>query len=67
EYMESILPPPIRERLWPFLEDRRKEKRETRSREEILATLMRSHQSIELNLIEIRKQFENSRKPGGIT
>ncbi len=65
EYLESILPPPIRERLWPFLEDRRKKKRETRSREEILATLMRSHQSIELNLTELRKQFENSQKPGG--
>ncbi|MCZ6489457.1 MAG: hypothetical protein O7A06_02870, partial [Acidobacteria bacterium] len=66
EYLESILPPPIRERLWPFLEDRRKKKREARSREEILATLMRSHQSIELNLTEIRKQFENSRKSSGI-
>ncbi len=67
EYLESILPPPIRERLWPFLEDRRKKTRETRSREEILATLLRSHQSIELNLTELSKEFENSRKSSGIT
>ncbi len=66
EYLESILPPPIRERLWPFLEDRRKKKRETRSREEILATLMRSHQSIELNLTELRKKFGDSQQPSGL-
>ena len=51
--------------VWPFLEDRRQKKREARSREDILATLMRSRQSIELNLTEIRKQFENNQKPGG--
>ncbi|MDA2923489.1 hypothetical protein MYX65_02325 [Acidobacteria bacterium AH-259-L09] len=57
EYLESILPEAIRKSLWPFLEDDRKAKRErTQSREEILAELMHSNQSIELNLAEIIKK-----------
>jgi ATP/ADP translocase len=57
EYLESILPERIRKSLWPFLEDDRKVGSEKpQSREEILADLMNSNQSIELNLAEILKK-----------
>ena len=49
EYLEGILPPAIRERLWPFLE-RRPRRRQTRSRDEVTAELLSSHQTITLNL-----------------
>ncbi len=58
EYLESILPGSIREGLWPFLEDDRGEKSASGSREQILADLMRSNQSIELNLAELRRKPE---------
>ena len=41
EYLESVLPPAIREPLWPFLEDHRPAGRTVRPREEILADLVR--------------------------
>ena len=56
EYLESILPPMIREPLWPFLEDHRSAARTIRSREEILADLVRSNQSIMLNLEELKRR-----------
>jgi AAA family ATP:ADP antiporter len=56
EYLEGVLPPPIRERLWPFLEDRRPAARSTRPRDEILADLLRSNHSIMLNLEELRRR-----------
>ena len=57
EYLESILPEQIRKELWLFLEDDRKKRRmTTQSREEILAELMHSNQSIELNLAELMKK-----------
>jgi len=56
EYLESILPPMIREPLWPFLEDHRPAGRTMRSREEILADLVRSNHSIMLNLEEFRRR-----------
>ena len=58
EYLESILPGPIREGLWPFLEDDRREKGTDGSREKILADLMRSNQSIELNLAELKRKSD---------
>jgi hypothetical protein len=56
EYLESILPPRIREPLWPFLEDHRSVGRTIRSREDILADLVRSNQSIMLNLEELKRR-----------
>jgi hypothetical protein len=56
EYLEGVLPPPIRERLWPFLEDRRPMARSARPRDEILADLLRSNHSIMLNLEELRRR-----------
>jgi ATP:ADP antiporter, AAA family len=56
EYLESILPPAIREPLWPFLEDHRPAGRTVRPREEILAELVRSNHSIMLNLEELKRR-----------
>ena len=56
EYLESVLPPMIREPLWPFLEDHRPSGRTIRSREEILADLVRSNHSIMLNLEELKRR-----------
>ena len=60
EYLEGALPPTIRELLWPFLEDPRPPGRSERPREEILDELLRSNQSIAINIEEIRRR---SRKP----
>ena len=61
EYLEGVLPPAIRERLWPFLEDRRPAaSRTARPRDEILADLLRSHASIVLNLEELQRRDENA-------
>jgi hypothetical protein len=58
EYLATVLPAEIRDRLWPFLEDRRSRPRpEERSLEEVVATLLRLHESIELNLADLRKKF----------
>ena len=63
EYLETVLPVEIRDRLWPFLEDRRRKPRpEERSLEEIVATLLRSHESIELNLADLRKKVAAGRR-----
>ena len=55
EYLDGVLPPPIRERLWPFLE-RVPVARSTRPRGEIMADLLRSNHSILLNLEEMRQR-----------
>lgn len=62
EYLESVLPDKIRERLWPFLEQGAKpaSPQFVRSREEILEDLRRSNHSIIVNLEELaRKQGES--------
>jgi hypothetical protein len=56
EYLEGVLPAPIRDRLWPYLEDRRPASRVSRPREEILADLVRSNHSIFLNLEELKQK-----------
>jgi hypothetical protein len=61
EYLEGTLPPAIRMRLWPFLEDRRAPGRAVRPREEILKDLLRSHPSIQLKLEEVRRQTGGTR------
>ncbi len=53
EYLEGVLPPAIRRRLWPFIE-RRSVKRSARTRDEVMAELLRSNHSIMLNLEELR-------------
>jgi len=54
EYLESVLPPDIRDRLWPFLEERRRPGKIPRPRDETLANLLRSNGSIRANLEELR-------------
>jgi AAA family ATP:ADP antiporter len=57
EYLESSLPPAVREGLWPFLEEApARAPRTSRSREEILAELLKSSDSIEGGLAELRKR-----------
>ena len=53
EYLEGVLPPAIRQRLWPFLEHR-SAKRSARPTEQVMADLLRSNHSIVLNLEELR-------------
>lgn len=55
EYLENVLPRDIRDRLWPFLEDRRDAKTR-RPRDESLAALLSSNDSIRINLEERRKR-----------
>ncbi len=59
EYLESVLPREIWISLLPFLDDTRAAKAETRPSEAVLDDLLRSNQSIELNLDEIRRQVQS--------
>ena len=61
EYLEATLPPLVRTRLWPFLEDRRPANRAVRQRDEILDDLIRSHASIRLNLEELRQRIDSTK------
>jgi hypothetical protein len=56
EYLEGVLPPEIHSRLRPFLEDRPVRAAASRPREEVLADLLRSNDSILLNLEELKRQ-----------
>ena len=58
EYLEGVLPPDLRDRLWPFLTDRPKKGQDSRARDEILADLLRSNESIMLNLEELRRRAD---------
>jgi AAA family ATP:ADP antiporter len=57
EYLEGVLPAAIRQRLWPFLE-RGPVQRTVRPHHEIISELLRSHQSIRLNLQELKQQAD---------
>jgi len=61
EYLECVLPQEIRLRLWPFLEDSRPARRSTRSRDEIIADLLRSNDSIVLRLTELERRGGRAR------
>lgn len=54
EYLDGTLPPDVRDALWPFLEGSPARERSVRGRREILDALIRSHQSIEINLAQLR-------------
>lgn len=65
EYLEGVLPSDIRHLLWPFLEDRRPPNRTARPRDEILADLLRSHESIMINLTELQhRDADRAAAPG---
>jgi hypothetical protein len=55
EYLEEVLPPDIRDRLFPFLGGT-EAPRSRRPRDEIVADLLRSNESIQLNLEELRRR-----------
>jgi hypothetical protein len=55
EYLEGILPASVRESLWPFLDDSRPGRATERPREDVMAELLRSNESIELNLAALRR------------
>lgn len=59
EYLDSVLPPSVREVLWPYLEPDRSARRgdapTPRDREQVLSDLLRSNLSIEINLEELRR------------
>jgi hypothetical protein len=57
EYLESQLPPSIRPHLWRFLEDERPATpRPARPGDDVLADLLRSNQSIMLNLQALQRR-----------
>jgi ATP:ADP antiporter, AAA family len=59
EYLEGVLPQDLSQRLWPFLgRDQQKAPRDVRARDEILADLLRSNESIMLNLEELRRRVD---------
>lgn len=60
EYLEGVLPRDIKERLWPFLETITVRPGPVRSREQVLADLMQSNESIMLNLQELRRRVAAS-------
>jgi hypothetical protein len=61
EYLESVLPGAIRERLWPFIE-KRPAARSSRPHQEVIADLLRSHESIVMNLEELRRAARTAGK-----
>jgi AAA family ATP:ADP antiporter len=63
EYLEGVLPPSIRDRLWPYLEDQRTSPKPSRPREAILEDLLRSNHSIMINLEELKRRERGA--PGG--
>jgi AAA family ATP:ADP antiporter len=56
EYLETTLPPEIRKRLWPYLEDTRPKRVESRPVGDVLADLLQSNQSIAIHLDALRRQ-----------
>jgi hypothetical protein len=63
EYLEGVLPPIVRARLWPFLDDPRPASRPARPREQILEELLRSNASIVLNLEELERRNAAGTEP----
>ncbi|HXV91073.1 MAG TPA: Npt1/Npt2 family nucleotide transporter [Gemmatimonadales bacterium] len=56
EYLETALPELIRARLWPYLEDRRPARPGGRPAGQVVQDLLRSRESIALNLEELRRR-----------
>jgi ATP/ADP translocase len=60
EYLSSVLPREIRDRLWPLIDDKdQREPPDSRSREQVLSELMRADQTIYLRIEELRKRAQN--------
>ena len=65
EYLEGVLPPDIRDRLRPFLAEGTGLAGPARPRDEIVADLLRSNQSIMLNLDELRRRADRASAQAG--
>ncbi len=58
EYLETALPEEIRKALWPFLEEPTGRRPSRRSAQEVLDELMRSNQSIAIDLARARRMSD---------
>ena len=60
EYLDSVLPPAVRDVLWPYLEPERPARGAAqappRNRDQVLNELLRSNASIEINLEALRRR-----------
>ena len=56
EYLETALPPPVRERLWPFLDDSPARVRSQRTRDQIVSDLISAGDSIATDLATLRRR-----------
>ena len=62
EYLDAVLPPDVRDVLWPHLDPAWAKRRPggttvpARDRAQVLDDLMRSNRSIEINLEELRRR-----------
>jgi hypothetical protein len=63
EYLDSVLPQQIRDRLWHFLDDRPLPGTVRRPHGDTLADLLRSHEAIRLNLEELKRRDAARRNP----
>lgn len=57
EYLEQVLPPDVRECLWPFLQAERRPKQAVAQQlDQVVESLLRSHESIELDLRRLKEK-----------
>jgi hypothetical protein len=63
ECLDYVLPPAVKEALWPFLEERGRPPRPTRTREEIIADLTATSESMQIDIAELRRQHERESLP----
>ena len=56
EYLETILPRAVRERLWSFLEPGESTAHTEKSQEIALTDLRRLHESVEISLAELERR-----------
>lgn len=63
EYLETALPERIRAALWPFLEAPADRRPSQRSAQDVLEELMRSNQSIAIDLERLRRARDSEPKP----
>lgn len=60
EYLDGVLPAPIRQKLWPFLEAKSVE-HPKRPGNTVIADLLGSHHSILMNLEELKRRADETR------
>ena len=57
DYLENVLPAPVRKAIWPYLEPAEHTRSSAASAEEVVDRLLASHRSIQLNLAEIERRM----------